>query len=168
MKPMECPREEMVALAIECRSQRQIPAELQEHIDVCPVCSDLAVVAAAFDGARQGLVATAELPDAGRVWRQAQLRARQEAIRTAGRPITAAQMVAFGVAMGLLGAYLGATSAGFQSVLVWAQRQWAALDKLAWLTLVASFVADHGPYFAVLAGAVVLVPTAVCWALSRE
>lgn len=168
MKPVECPRETEVLQAIECRPQRQIAAELEEHIAACPVCSDLAAVAAAFDGARRDLIAAAELPDAGRVWRQAQVRARQEAIRSAGRPITAAQLVSFGAAMGLLGAYVGATSTGFQSALAWASRQWSAMDKLAWLTAAATFIGDHALYFAVVAGAVVLLPTAVVWALSRE
>lgn len=168
MKRIECPRELEVLQAIECRPQRQIATELQEHIAACPVCSDLAAVAAAFDGARENLTESAALPDAGRVWRQAQFRARQEAIRSAGRPITAAQLVSFGAAMGLLGAYVGATSTGLQSALVWMQRQWTAIDKLAWLTTAATFIGDHALYFAVVAGAVVLLPTAVVWALSRE
>lgn len=168
MKPVECPREAEVLQAIECRSHREIDAELGQHTAACPVCSDLAAVAAAFDGARRDLIAAAALPDAGRVWRQAQVRARQEAIRSAGRPITVAQLVSFGAAMGLLGAYVGATSTGFQSALEWAQRQWTAIDKLAWVAAAATFVGDHALYFTVLAGAVVLLPTAVVWALSRE
>jgi hypothetical protein len=168
MKPLECPREAEVLQAVECRAHREIAAELQEHIAACAVCSDLSAVAAAFDGARESLLATAELPDAGRVWRQARMRARQEAIHQAGHPITAAQSIAFGAATGLLGAYIGATSTGVQSALVWAQRQWTAIDKLAWLTAAAAFVGDHAVYFAVVAGAVVLLPTAVVWALSRE
>jgi hypothetical protein len=168
MKPRECPHESEVLEAMQCRAERQIAVDLQAHMATCEICSDLASVAAAFEGASEALIASAELPDSGRVWRQSQMRARQDAIRTAGRPITAAQMVAFGAAMGLLGAYVGATSTGLQSVLIWAQRQWLAIDKLAWLTVAATFVGDHAPYFAVLAGAVVLVPTAVVWALSRE
>ena len=163
-----CPREPETLQAVESRSQRTISEGLRLHLAACPVCSDLATVAAAFDGARQDLIATAALPDAGRVWRQSQLRARQEAIRSAGRPITAAQLVSFGAAMGLLGAYVGATSTGVQSALAWLQRQAPALNSLAWMTAVSGFVADRWLYFAVLAGVVVLVPSAVCWALSRE
>lgn len=168
MKPVECPREAEVLQAIECRSHRAVGSELERHIAACPVCADLACVAGAFEGARKNLTESAALPDAGRVWRQAQIRARQEAIRSAGRPITAAQLVSFGAAMGLLGAYVGATSTGLQSALVWTQRQWTAIDKLAWLTTAATFIGDHAFYFTVLAGAVVLLPTAVVWALSRE
>lgn len=163
-----CPRELEVLQAVECRSQRTLSDELRRHIAACPVCSDLATIAAAFDGARQNLIATAALPDAGRVWRQSQLRARQQAIRSAGRPITAAQLVSFGAAMGLLGAYVGATSTGVQSALAWFQRQAPGLDSLAWMAAVSGFVADRWLYFAVLAGVVILLPSAVCWALSRE
>lgn len=163
-----CPREPEVLQAVECRSQRTIPGQLQQHIATCPVCADLAAVAAAFDGARRNLIATAALPDAGRVWRQSQLRARQEAIRSAGRPITAAQLVSFGAAMGLLGAYVGATSTGLQSALAWLQRQAPSLDSLAWMAAVSGFVADRWLYFAVMAGIVVLVPSAICWAITRE
>jgi hypothetical protein len=163
-----CPREPEVLQAVECRSQRTISDDLRLHIAACPVCSDLATVAAAFDGARQRLTATATLPDAGRVWRQSQLRARQQAIRSAGRPITAAQLVSFGAAMGLLGAYVGATSTGVQSALNWIQRQAPTLDSLAWMAAVSGFVSDRWLYFAVLAGLVVLLPSAVCWALTRE
>ncbi len=163
-----CPRETETLQAVECRSQRTVSDDLRLHIAACPVCSDLATVAAAFDGARNNLIATAALPDAGRVWRQSQLRARQQAIRSAGRPITAAQLVSFGAAMGLLGAYVGATSTGVQTALAWLHRQSPTLDSLAWTAAASAFVTDRWLYFAVLAGVVILVPTAVCWALSRE
>lgn len=163
-----CPREAEVLQAVECRSQRTIADELRLHISACPVCSDIAAVAAAFDGARQALVETAQLPDAGSVWRQSKLRARQEAIRSAGRPITAAQLVSFGAAMALFGAYVGATSTSVQSALAWIQRQSPTLESLAWITAVSGFVAERWLYFAVLACVVVLVPAAACWAISRD
>lgn len=163
-----CPREPEVLQAVECRSQRTTSEDLRRHIAACPVCSDIAAVAVAFEGARQSLVETAVLPDAGSVWRQSQLRARQEAVRSAGRPITAAQLVSFGAAMALFGAYVGATSTGVQSALAWIQRQSPTLDSLAWMTAVSGFVAERWLYFAVLACVVVLVPAAACWAISRD
>jgi hypothetical protein len=36
------------------------------------------------------------------------------------------------------------------------------------MAAISGFVADRWLYFAVLAGVVILVPSAVCWALSRE
>ena len=74
-----------------------------------------------------------------------QLRARREAARTAGRPITAIQVLAFSAAMGLLGACFGATSQWFQATVRWAgalQLPWstvALLGGLAALVLVIAF-----------------------------
>ncbi len=62
----------------------------------------------------------------------------------------------------------GATSTGVQSALAWFQRQAPGLDSLAWMAAISGFVADRWLYFAVLAGVVILLPSAVCWALSRE
>jgi len=70
--------------------------------------------------------------------------------------------------MGLLGAYVGATSTGLQSALAWLNRQAPSLDSLAWMAAASAFVSDRWLYFAVLAGLVVLLPSAVCWALTRE
>ena len=165
MKPQECPFEAEVLRAIECCGERRIGPALEAHMAVCPVCSDLAIVAAAFEGARAEIVATADLPEAGRIWRRAQMRAQREAIRTAGHPITAAQVIAFGAAMGLIGASLGATSTRFQAFLAWAGAQWTAFDKIAWLTSATAFIAGNVAFIAGLAAAVVLLPAAVYVAL---
>ena len=168
MNRFECRFEEQVLLAVECRAERTIAPELAAHIASCPVCSSLAAAVEAFDGARDSLAAAAELPSAARVWRQAQIRARQDAIRTAGRPITAAQLLAFGAAMSLIGAYFGATSSGFQSALAWAGSHWPAVDVTRWLASASAFVASHALYIAGLAGAVLLLPAAVYFAVSRD
>ena len=58
--------------------------------------------------------AAAVLPDSGRVWWKAQMRARREAVEAVGRPITAIQVVAFtcgGVVDG--GMYRGKHHIGF-------------------------------------------------------
>jgi hypothetical protein len=57
------------------------------------------------------------IPDSGRVWYLAQLRARREAIAAADRPITIVQSMALACATGLLGACFGATSGWFQFAL---------------------------------------------------
>ena len=119
-----------------------------------PICAETALVAAAIDDSREQLRAAAVVPDAGRVWWLAQLRARREAIQTAGRPITLIQVVAFACATGLLGACLGAcfgaTSAWFQSALRWIQSQ----PVTALLTRHALLAA------AAMAAAIVLLPAA--------
>lgn len=167
MKPQGCPRELEVLQAIECCGERPIGPELASHVAACPVCSDLAIVAAAFDGARAEILTTADLPDAGRVWRRAQVRAQQDAIRAAGRPITIAQVIAFGVSTGLIGACWGATSTRFQAFCEWMGTQWASFDKIAWVTAAISFIASNAVFVAGLATVVVLLPAAVYVALRR-
>ena len=68
------------------------------------------------------------LPDSGRVWWKAQMRARREAVEAAGRPITAIHVAAFACAMVLMGACIGATSSWFQAGLKWAWAEIAGFD----------------------------------------
>ena len=168
MNIQSCPFEERVLRAVECRGSQNLGPELQAHAAECPICSDLAAVAAAFEGARDAALAGADLPDAGRVWRRAQMRARDEAIRTAGRPITAVQVISFGAATGLAGACLGATSTGFQTFLRWAAAAWAGLELRAWIADAGVYLAAHAAFIAAFALAVVLLPAAVYFALAER
>jgi hypothetical protein len=166
VKPVECKYEQDVLAAVmQSRWPEQADAELRAHAAGCAVCSDLAAVAGAFDGASEELRASAEVPDAGRVWRRAQVRARREAIEAAGRPITAAHVIAFACAMGLLGACIGATSTWFQAALrrVASGVDWAGVPQAA-----AQVVAEHGVFVVGLGAVVLLVPTAVVVVLGRE
>ena len=165
MKQYECEFEGEVLLAVrQGRYPGGMDAQVQAHVLACPVCQDAATVSAAFEGAREDALDGVALPDAGRVWRQAHLRARREAVEAAGRPITAAQVIAFGAAMGLLGACFGATSLWFQAGV----RYVASIDKTAWLGFAAAFLAEHGALVLGTAAAVVVLPTAVLVALSRD
>jgi hypothetical protein len=158
MKPVECQFEpEVLAAVFQSRWPGHVDAPLRLHVAACPICSDLVAVAGAFDGARDQLVATAALPDPTRVWHLAQLRARREAVQAAGRPITAAQVLAFAAAMGLLGACFGATSTWFQSLLA----------RVA-SSLTAAPLAEHSAFVLGIVAAVLLLPTAVFVALGRD
>ena len=169
MTQNQCPFEaEILAAALEQRWPEHTAAPLREHAAGCPVCSDAIAVAAAFDGARERTLSSASLPDAGRVWRQAQLRARREAVEAAGRPITAAQVIAFACAMGLLGACFGATSSWFQSLLRWDAGFWGSLDKTAWLASSLALISSHGVWLLAGLAVVCLVPTVVYVALGRD
>src|SRR5262249_989059 len=70
--------------------------ELRSHVAQCSVCADVLEVAAAVHEDREATQSNVTLPSAGLVWWRAELRARQEAMRTASRPITFVQ--AFGAA----------------------------------------------------------------------
>src|SRR5437868_10405111 len=112
MTRIECEFEaDVLAAVLQSRWPEHVDAALREHVVHCEICSDVAVVA----GALQEIPAPAALPNAGKVWWQAQLRARRESAAAAGRPITATQVLAFACAMGLMGACFGATSTWFQA-----------------------------------------------------
>ena len=115
MKPIECEFEaEALAAALQSRWPDRVDAPFREHVQQCVICSDVVAIAGAVDQDREEMRADAMVPDSGRVWWLAQMRARREAAEAAARPITAAQVVALACAVGLIGACFGATSTWFQ------------------------------------------------------
>ena len=130
-------------------------------LTACAICSDVAAVAGTIDEAREETRASAVVPDSGRVWWLAQMRARREATRAAGRPITAIQVIALACAVGLLGACFGATSLWFQAALRRVESTLAGFSA-------AAFLAEHGLVVLAMAFVLLLVPGAVYFALGRE
>jgi hypothetical protein len=104
MKPlMECPRESDVLDAL--ASQRwpdRADQELVDHVASCEVCRDVLVVAAAMREDHDAAWQEASLPSSGQVWWRAEMRARQQAIRDASRPISVAYGVAATAALAVL------------------------------------------------------------------
>jgi len=143
-------------------------AALRAHAAQCPICSEVAEVALAFDGALEQTRAHAAIPNASRVWWRAQLRARNEAARAAGRPIAVAQVIALGCTLALLGACFGATSAWFQSLVKRGVTNASKLDLAAILASMPAPLAGHGLLILGLVAAVFLVPTLVFVALGRD
>jgi hypothetical protein len=163
---IECDFEaEVLAAVVQSRWQEPSAAALRDHAASCSICSDTASVASAIGSSQATLSTPAALPDAGRVWWLAQLRARRESAQIAARPITVAQVVAGACAAGLAGATFGATSGWFQALLKSAA-QWIAGS----LPSAATLVSDHGILSLVAMGLLlllVLIPAA-CWAIARE
>jgi hypothetical protein len=123
-----CPHEQDV---LELASLGHWPAfadpALREHAASCPVCGDLARVAAALAGWRDEDRARVRVPDASRVWHEAGRRARAEAARRATRPVLAVE--------------LAALAAGVLLAATWGPALWAVaarfvdgLAPVAWLT----------------------------------
>jgi hypothetical protein len=104
------------------------------------------------------------VPDSGRVWWLAQVRARREAAKTAGRPITAAQVLAFGCSVALLGACFGATSTWFQAALQEVLSSATGMDITALIPL----LVEHGALAAAMVAVLLLVPAAVYLAVGRD
>jgi hypothetical protein len=124
-------------------------------------------VAAAIDRAREEGRPQITVPDAGRVWWVAQMRARREAVRAAGRPITAVEVAALACATGLIGACFGAISAWFQSALLKLGAA-AAEARLPLLDSAASVIAAHGVLALALVALLLLLPAALCLAVWRD
>src|ERR1700688_2832954 len=145
MKPVECEFEaEVLAAVIQSRWPARTDMQLRAHAAGCQICADVAAVAGAIEESRDEMRGAAMIPGSGRVWWLAQMRARREAAQAAGRPITAAQVIAVACAMGLLGACFGATSPWFQLALRGATSSLAALKFQALLPFTGAFVAEHG------------------------
>jgi len=169
MKSIDCEFEsEVLAAVLQDRWPERVDASLREHVAACAICSDVVAIAGAIDNDREQLRAHAAVPDSGRMWWLAQMRARREAIQAAGRPITAAQVIAFACAMGLLGACFGATSAWFQSALRRAASSLATIRFQALLPFAAEFVAQHGALLSAMAAILLVVPAAVYLTMLRE
>jgi len=169
MNPVECQFEaDVLAAVLQSRWPEQVDAGLRAHVETCGICSEVAAVAGAFDGDSDGLRASAAVPDASRVWWRAQLRARREAVEAAGRPITAAQVMALACAMGLLGACFGATSTWFQSALGWAASSVAGIDIAAMAAGAAAMLVEHRAFILSLVAVVFVVPTAVYLAMGKD
>lgn len=119
-----CPREKEVSELIERGQwpQASLP-ELRDHVRGCRGCSDLALVAAAFQRERKQALAAANTgfanaSSAGPLWWRAQLRRRRAAVERIERPLVGAQIFALAVC---LAAALG--FAGFE-----------ARNGIAWLS----------------------------------
>ncbi len=91
----DCVREQDVLDAVAAgRWPRRCDEELWNHISVCPVCRDVASVAAALATERDRAWDESTVPPSSIVWWRAQIRAREEAEREANRPIAVAQAIA--------------------------------------------------------------------------
>jgi hypothetical protein len=157
MIPVECEFEaEVLAAVVQSRWPERTDPALRAHVAGCVICSDVASVAGVLDESCEEIRRQAVVPDSGRVWWLAQMRARREAARTAGRPITAAQVLAFACAVGLLGACFGATSTWFQG---------AVVQVKGFLSVA---LTEHAALAALAVALVLVIPGAVYWVVVRD
>ena len=132
MRTIECVRE---AEVIDAVTTGRWEEDLRAHAARCRVCADLAAVTAALQAEHAQTWQAARVPAAGLVWWLMELRARQEAARTAARPIAMAQ--AFAAACGLVLAF-----ALLGSAAPWLER-WVVVPSV--LTAIASFAVASVP-----------------------
>jgi hypothetical protein len=108
-----CPRESEIAELV-ARGQwpQASPQELRDHVSACRACSDMALVAGAFQRARMETFAAAgsgteKLSSAGALWWRAQLRRRNAAVERIGRPLLGAQIFALAINLLVVLGFLG-------------------------------------------------------------
>jgi hypothetical protein len=166
MKPLECEFEsEVLAAALQSRWPERVDAELRAHVAGCTACADVLAIAGSIEESRAETWAQAAIPDSGKVWRLCHSRARFEAARAAGRPITVAQVAAFACSAGLLGACFGATSSWFQKALTGAA---GSLAELKFQPTATALITQHGVIAAAVGAVVLLIPAAILVAVLRD
>lgn len=95
MSPFTCTRErEVTELLHQGFWPEACPAELRTHVETCRNCSDLVLVTQALQASRRQTLDVPRLESPGALWWRAQLRRRNAAIETVGRPILGAQIFA--------------------------------------------------------------------------
>ena len=124
MKVPQCEKEPAVTELLQSgRWPEACDAALRGHVEKCPVCSEIVLVARLLQEDNASLLADVKLPDAGLVWWKAQLRARREATELATRPIALAERFALACGMAVLLAFI----------------VWKRADLRAWLGRLANF-----------------------------
>jgi hypothetical protein len=114
-----CPREAEVNALVERGQWPQACApDLRNHVNTCRSCSELALVTASFQSARNQAVSAAKLGSPGLLWWRAQLRRRSAAVERISKPILSAQIFALAVNL----------------VVAAAVAVWQARHGVAWLT----------------------------------
>jgi hypothetical protein len=103
-----CPREqEIVDLVVAGRWQEEGDDVLRAHAAQCGACAETLELARMLQDDRKVLCEDATVPSAGAVWWRATIRARAEAVRTAGQPITLLQGIAAATGIGLFAGLAG-------------------------------------------------------------
>ena len=84
--------------------------DLRAHAATCVTCGEVAKIASLVRDDFNQAQRLAQVPTAGAVWLRAQIRAREEAGRTAARPIVLTQALTIAAMIGLLVAVAGRLS----------------------------------------------------------
>jgi hypothetical protein len=98
----------IVDLVVAGRRFEESDDALRAHVADCRACTETLELARLLQDDQQALCAEAPVPSAGAVWWRATIRARAEAARAAGQPITLLQGIAAATAVGLFVALVGA------------------------------------------------------------
>ena len=98
-----CREQEVLDALITERWPDRADAELRAHAAGCGICRDLIASVGPILNDRIDLSNEGHLPSSGAMWWRAQMRARQEAVREASRPVTIAHIVGFACVIAIAG-----------------------------------------------------------------
>jgi len=100
---IECNREQDILDAVASgRWPERADAELKAHAKNCRICTEVALVSSLYQEDYSTALDVARVPSSGLVWWKSELRARQEAVRAASRPIEMVQGVSVACVVGVL------------------------------------------------------------------
>lgn len=169
MSQFECEFEpEVLAAVLQSGWPERAEPQLRAHVAACAICSDVAAIAGAIDESREEMRAAALIPDSAHVWWAAQLRARREAAEAAARPMTAAQVVAFICAAGLVIVYFRAATGWFESAFGRVASGMASFEVDGLFTSAIKLVTEHGALALAMAAVFFVLPAAAFFAMGRE
>jgi hypothetical protein len=141
-------------------------ADLDRHIEGCAGCADLLLTAAALLEDRECAWSEASVPPSAVVWWRAQLRAREEAARSAVRPIAFAQGVAASCGLWAAVSILRVFPVSFSSD-SWARLQ-EAVASLRRISAVTEAFPGGGPLLLALGASLLLAPLVLLLALRED
>jgi RNA polymerase sigma-70 factor (ECF subfamily) len=164
---LECGREQDVLDAVtSSRWPERCDDELRAHVAGCAVCADLVEIVGPIGDARDTAWESAKVPPAPIVWWRARIRAREEALRAASRPLNlayAAALLVFGALTGGVFVTLLPEIRTWVSTIVTAV-QWPAAAKIA-----ATLAPLAGSTIVILAAATsLLVAPIAIWLALRD
>jgi len=153
--PIACPREQEIVDLV-ASGHWSDGDGLRAHAADCAACAETLELARLLQADHKALCEKAPVPSAGAVWWRATIRARAEAARTAGQPITLLQGIAAATALGLFVALAGAWWRSIAPGGVWFERAGDLVSRSAAVPAALSL-----SLLVVLAACLILAPLAV-------
>ena len=151
MSRLECNREQDILDAVASgRWPERADAELRLHTKSCRICTEVALISMLYQEDYSVALDQARVPSSGLVWWKSELRARQEALRAASRPIEMVQgvSVACVISVVVVALALIASQFGLGEISAFLQQQplilWLAIGAVAALTPIALYFVYSG------------------------
>ena len=173
MRRRECLREADVLDALQTSAWPDCCSDdVRAHVHACQLCAELVQIVLPLLDEHRAALLDARVPSSAIVWWRAHTRARQDAAKTAMRPITVLQGLSLACAVGLLAAAIGFVSPAFRQSAAWLAGVVPAAAEVEFPSIPWSDVQLLSPLGVAAALAVLLfivaTPVAIYFAVSDE